>query len=283
MREILHFLLNKISFGARKQKFSSYKLSDKTLGTGKLNWIAEKWRDNASFCCIMKGEDSVIPEFQQTGKCGTCWFLVFRCFHKCFLHLIIVVFLNSDTMAVLLFKYKKEVGIDFKKLVQSLSCFKISLLLNLPVVQWCSSQQWSQKWWETSYLAEVMLLLSSTALLSRDDNKAIIFKQYCKSEEEMAVFSINILLFSLCPTYLYSGAPFEALCKCLVRLFLGSALTNVECVQNSLQNLNLGFWQSAFPFYYTGRGGKAKCQGKVANWQQRAAAYNGCKSIPNHI
>lgn len=81
----------------------------------------------------------------------------------------------------------------------------------------------------------------------------------------MAVFSINILLFSLCPTYLYSGAPFEALCKCLVRLFLGSALTNVECVQNSLQNLNLGFWQSAFPFYYTGRGGKAKCQGKVAN------------------
>lgn len=245
------------------KRFQATSFLIKPLGLG--NWIAEKWRDSSSFCCIIKGEYRVIPELQQTGKCGTddYWRLVFRCFHKCFLHLTIVVFLNSDTMAVLLFKYKKAEGIDFFKknnyYIQSLSCFKISLLMNLPVVQWCSFQQWNQRWWETSYLAEVMLLLSSTALLSRDDSKAIIFKHHCKSEEEMAVFSINILLFSLCPTYLYWWAPFEALSKHLVRLSLGSALINVECVQNSLQNLNLGFWQSAFPSYYTGIGGKANC------------------------
>lgn len=134
--------------------------------------------------------------------------------------------------------------------------------MNLPVVQWCSSQQWSQRWWETSHLAEVMLLLSSTALLSRDDNKAIIFKHYYKSGEEVAVLSVNLLLFSLCPTYLPWWAPFEAQCKCLVRLSLRSALINVECVQNSLQNLNLGFWQSAFPSYYTGRRGKSKLPGR---------------------
>lgn len=79
----------------------------------------------------MKGEYSVIPEPQQTGKRGAADFqrLDFRCFHKCFLHLTIVVFLNSDTVALLLFKHKKEVGIDLKK--QNIIRFRDSPVLKL--------------------------------------------------------------------------------------------------------------------------------------------------------
>lgn len=115
-----------------------------------------------------------------------------------------------------------------------------------------------------------------------DNNKVIILKCYCKSEEEIALFSVNVLSFSLPPIYLCSSCALsEGLCKCLMRHSLGSAPVNAECVHNSLQNLNLGFWQGAFLFYYTIRRGKSKLPLKASalTQQTRVVGYHGCNNM----